>query len=283
MVHRAAALTGAPDCCGSWAEESGRRVLDLIDESLESFFRAAVPLSATDVDVSFEPPDREWSAKLTRPTVNLFLWDIRRSATRSRAGVRLERQDGQTVHQHAHPVLRYVVTAWTSSHNDERSLLGGLVRALLSHGAIPRDYLPDAYDRLQVPQLLMARVGEDHIDVFRAVEGQLKPGINMVLTTEFDVGAAVPAGPPAGGFDIGFGDINARNGSTERQRRVAGEVLDPAAVGAVVRSPRDATRVNPAGRFLLRAVEGDEIVVETDPPLVATVPATGGVRLGGPT
>jgi len=42
-------------------------VLELIDESLESFFRASVPLSATDVDVAFDAPDREWSAKLTRP------------------------------------------------------------------------------------------------------------------------------------------------------------------------------------------------------------------------
>ena len=62
-------------------------VLDLIDESLEAFFRATVPLDATDVDVSFEPPEREWSAKLNRPTVNAFLWDIRRSTHRARTGM----------------------------------------------------------------------------------------------------------------------------------------------------------------------------------------------------
>jgi len=59
---------------------------------------------------------------------------------------------------------------------------------------------------------------------------------------------------------------------------VAGEVGDPGAVGAIVRSPIDATRVNPAGRFLVRAAEGDEIVLDTEPPQVATVPAVGGVR-----
>ncbi len=260
-------------------------MLDLIDESLESFFRAAVPLSATDVDVSFEPPDREWSAKLTRPTVNMFLWDIRRSASRSRSGVKLERRpDGQAVHQLAHPVLelRYVVTAWTSDHGDERSLLGGLVRALLAHGAIPREFLPDVYAGLEVPNLFMARVGEDHMDVFKAVEGQLKPGLNMVLTTEFDIGLGLPAGPPVERVDFAFRQVGATNGSSgDHQRRVAGEVLDPAAVGVVARSPRDATHVNSAGQFLLRAAEGDEIVVETDPPLVATVPAAGGVRFGG--
>ena len=66
-------------------------MLDLIDATLEAFFRATVPLSAQDVDVSFEPPDREWSAKLTRPTVNVFLWDIRRSTDRGQAGRRGDR------------------------------------------------------------------------------------------------------------------------------------------------------------------------------------------------
>ena len=76
-------------------------MLDLIDESLEAFFRAGVPLGATEVDVSFEAPDRGWSAKLVRPTVNMFLWDIRRSATRARSGVEEVVRDGRTVRRHA--------------------------------------------------------------------------------------------------------------------------------------------------------------------------------------
>ena len=88
-------------------------MLDLIDESLEAFFRATVPLDATDVDVSFEPPEREWSAKLNRPTVNAFLWDIRRSTQRGRTGMETVQRNGETVRRLALPVvgLRYVVTA----------------------------------------------------------------------------------------------------------------------------------------------------------------------------
>ena len=36
-------------------------MLDAIDTTLEALLRAAVPLSASDVDVSFEAPDRDWS------------------------------------------------------------------------------------------------------------------------------------------------------------------------------------------------------------------------------
>ena len=86
-------------------------MLDLIDQTLEAFFRATVPLSAQDVDVSFEAPDREWSAKLNRPTVNLFLWDIRRSTDRARTGVEELERDGRLVRRLALPrvELRYLV------------------------------------------------------------------------------------------------------------------------------------------------------------------------------
>ena len=53
-------------------------MLQLLDESIEAFLRASVR-SLADVDVAFEAPDREWGAGLNKPTVNLFLWDLRLS------------------------------------------------------------------------------------------------------------------------------------------------------------------------------------------------------------
>ncbi len=254
-------------------------MLEQIDESLEAFFRATVPLSATDIDVSFEPPDREWSAKLTRPTVNCFLWDIRRSSTRAQTGRRVVERGGTKFNETPPPVLelRYVVTAWTSNHGDERALLAGLIRALLASGVIGREFLSAEFDALDAPVLTMAKAGEDHMDVFKALEGQVKPGINMVVSTQFDLGIERPAGPPVEGIETRFGRIGS-NGF-EQSRRVAGEVLDPAAAGVVVRSPVGASIVDTTGRFLVKAATGDEIVVETDPPLVATVPEAGGIRL----
>ena len=116
-------------------------MLHLIDAALEAFLRATVPLSAQDVDVSFEPPDRDWSAKLTRPTVNVFLWDIRRSTERARPASR--RSSATASSSAAAPLprveLRYLVTAWTSDHGDERALLAGLMRSILAHGEMPGD------------------------------------------------------------------------------------------------------------------------------------------------
>lgn len=264
------------------------RLLELVDEGLEEFFRAAGKLSATDVDISFEAPNREWSAKLTRPTVNMFLTDIRRSADRGSSGVRMVVRDGRRVHQPALPVvdLRYVITAWTHDPSDERSLLGAITFALLKYGTLSHAYLDARLAHLEEPTLLMARSGEDHMDVFKAVDGQIKPGVNMVVSTEFDIDSFEPAGPPTEVIGIrtgrrdGVDTPTTTSTSTVETRRVAGHIVDAerrGAIGALVHCGDTSTLVNPAGQFLIRAAPGGQVVVDLDPPLIAVVPDAGGI------
>ncbi len=254
-------------------------MLDLLDETLEAFLHATVPLDARDVDVSFEAPDSDWSAKLTRPTVNLFLWDIRRSSERAKAGMETLERDGAIVRRLALPriELRYLVTAWTSEHRDERALLSGLMRTILAHSHVPADFIADPLKELEAPALLMTRGGEDHVDVFKTLQGQLKPGLNLVVHTAVEIDAYTPAGPPTEAFDLRL--TNRTTGAADAVlRRVAGHIADPDAAGAVVVSPHGKTTVNAAGRFLIAAIPGDEITVDTVPPRTAVVPAVGGVR-----
>jgi Pvc16 N-terminal domain len=256
-------------------------VLDLIDTSLEAFFRATVPLSAQDVDVSFEPPDRDWSAKLTRPTVNLFLRDIRHSAARSRSGVEEIEREGRLVRRMALPrvELRYLVTAWTSDHGDERALLSGLMRALLAHGEIPAPFVADGLRHQPSPRILMARSTDDRADMSASVDSQLKPGIDMMVVSDVDTDVYTPAGPPVAVFEARLSAIGDGVHDAFAVRRVAGEVADAAAVGVAVISPCGSTTVNTAGRFVIAARAGDEIVVETEPPRAVVVPVEGGVRV----
>src|SRR5690606_17192156 len=117
------------------------------------------------------------------------------------------------------------------------------IRAILANGTLPRAFLPPAYELFETPTLTMSRAGEDHIEVIRLLEGQLKPGLNMMLTTEFEVGGDRPVAPPVREIETAVGRRHGEG--TQRRRRVAGEVLDPAGVGALVRSPVDAAYVNP--------------------------------------
>ncbi len=259
-------------------------MLELIDDALEALFRATVPLAARDIDVSFDAPERDWSAKLTRPTVNLFLWDIRRSAEHARAGVEQFERNGQTVRRQALPriELRYVVTAWTSDHGDERSLLAGLLRAILAHSEIPMQFVPAGLVELPPMRLVMANSGSEPPDMSKMLEGQLKPGIHMVVVTAIDTDVYTPAGPPVETFEVQVSRLGQLNGDGQSDvvRRVAGEIADPGAIGAAVISPRGASVVNEAGRFVIHAAPGDTLVIETEPSQTIVVPAVGGVRVG---
>jgi Pvc16 N-terminal domain len=256
-------------------------VLHLIDVALEAFLRATVPLSAQDVDVAFDSPDREWSAKLTRPTVNVFLWDVRRSSSRERAGLEEVERDGRIVRRVPLPIveLRYIVTAWTADHGDERALLGGLLRSVLAHPEVPDTYLPDELQELPPLRLFMARTGDEQPDFGTTLDGQLKPGLAMTVVSAIDTDVFTPAGPPVEVLELRTALRGAGPRATFATRRVAGEITDPAAVGVSVVSPRGVARVNTAGRFVVTAAAGDQLVVETDPPQTVVVPVEGGVRI----
>ena len=127
--------------------------------------------------------------------------------------------------------------------------------------------------------MFMPRTGEDQVDVFKALEGQLKPGINLVVVTPVDTGVFTEAGPPAEEFEFRMSDRNVDGPAISTVRRVAGEVTDRAAVGAIVSSPIGSATVNPAGRFLINARSGDELVLHTDPPVTVVVPPEGGIRI----
>ena len=253
-------------------------MLAAVDESLESYLRAAVPLSAVDIDVSFESPDDEWAAKLTRPTVNLHLWDIRRSSVRAVTGVEHVEHNGVQHRRLALPriELRYFISVWTSEHDDERSLLGSLLVALLARPEVPAEYLAQSMVGLPNPELLIARAGET--ETF-SLDTQPKLGLQMMLLTVVDTGPGAPLAAPVEQIDFSLRD-SVSGAQDPPRRRIAGEVADPGAVGATVRSPLAITTVNPGGRFLINARPGDEIVVETDPPKSVVAPPVGGVVVG---
>ncbi len=253
-------------------------MLEMIDTCLEALLRAHVPLSATDVDVSFEAPDKDWAAKLNRPTVNLFLWDVKRSADRSRAGMETIDRNGVMMSRMALPrvEMRYLITAWTSEHRDERALLSGLLRTVLSVPEIPATFVPPELAELTPLRMLLARSGEKNIDVFKSLDGKLKPALDITLVTDIDLGLETPLAAPPSAVGLGVADREQPSRRADL-RRVAGEVRFEGASGAVVRSPRASTTVNAAGRFLISAAPGDEVVLELEPPRTAVVPDIGGV------
>jgi hypothetical protein len=166
-------------------------MLHVLDESIEAFLRATVPLAERDVDVSFEAPDRDWGARINRPTVNLFLWDVRRNLKEQDAGIQVrEGENGQKSKRFPLPRVdcRYLVTAWTAEVRDEHSLLGSVLQSLLLAPILSDEYLRSPFIGLRPPPTMSVGMpdGKDTADFWSALGGQLKPGLDLLITTTVD-------------------------------------------------------------------------------------------------
>jgi hypothetical protein len=179
-------------------------VILLIDQALERALRADVPLPAS-VEVSFAVPDKRWGSAITKPTVNLFLWDVRRDKRSghfgTRAGVDAE---GRPTRELMDPdvVFRYLVTTWAGDPGDEHQLLGSVLRMLLRTTVIEDAHHPDELT-IVGDVLVDVASGEGRPnDFWSSLDGQLKPGLEISLTCRVPLGREIEVGPPIGEIDI---------------------------------------------------------------------------------
>jgi Pvc16 N-terminal domain len=180
-------------------------VIQFIDEAIERLLRRQVPLPEGTVDLSFAAPDRAWSAGITRPTVNVFLWDIRRNTVRSTGGLAEQAVNGQVVRRPSSPVvdLRYLVTAWAAEHRDEHQLLGAVLVCVLATTSVPEDDLPAELPRTSPVSLSLASE-EARVpgEFWSSLDGRLKPGLQMVVSLPLEILSWVPAGPPVASVSV---------------------------------------------------------------------------------
>jgi hypothetical protein len=215
-------------------------VLQLLDESLEAFLRAMVPLDPTDVAVSFEAPDKAWAATVTQPTINLFLWDIHRATDKARAGMETVAVNGQTARRRPPPVVNlcYVLTAWTSHHRDEHQLLGEVLRAIMANRTLGPPYLKAPLDQLlPLPSM---DIGGVQTEFWKSIDGVLKPGLEIQVSMVVDASKLRPTEePPA---EVAVTTSDTRDGGVSQRGAVAdrdaGRLVAPAGAG-IVEIPSD--------------------------------------------
>lgn len=172
-------------------------MIHLVDEALERFLRAEVPLPL-DVDVSFATPERRWGAGITRPTINLFLWEVVSDPARSSTGVQQRHIEERLERRLVPPVidLRYVVTAWASEHRDEHQLLGALLRAIVGNRVLTAEHLPPDLANLPPVQLLLGTADRKPEEFWSSLDGQLKPSLGLTVVLSVDALPWIPAAAP---------------------------------------------------------------------------------------
>ena len=169
-------------------------MIEDLDEVLKKLLIRDIPIKNGEVDIKFDQPKREWSARLSRPTLNLFLYDVRENSRLRQAQPTwlLERNDDGTATRRLKPVrvdLHYIITAWATEPEDEHRLLAGTLLALFRNPRLPEEMLPESLQNQPAPIAVMAAQEEDlqnPADVWSALDNELRPAVTCVVTMALD-------------------------------------------------------------------------------------------------
>ncbi|MBA3532238.1 MAG: DUF4255 domain-containing protein [Ardenticatenales bacterium] len=165
-------------------------MFDKLDEALRKLLIRELPISNNEIDIDFKQPKREWSARLSRPTLNLFLYDVRENNKMRQAQPFWDvEQNGKTATLQRKPVminLHYVITAWATEPEDEHRLLGRTLMTLYRHPYIPKDLLPEEIAEAKEDVIILKSqydMLDKPSDIWSTIDNQWRPSIPMILTT----------------------------------------------------------------------------------------------------
>lgn len=169
--------------------------IKVVDDALERLLRDQLPLPDEIGDITFDSPTSNWSAQLSRVTVNLFLYDVTRSTLPGRPQVR----DGANGHEWRGPLpmmqLSYLVSAWAGSPRDEHQLLGDVVSRLAALQTVPAGYFGTFTPGSSVTLTLGDDSANKAREVWSALGGQLKASFALHVTIAADSYDWVPEAP----------------------------------------------------------------------------------------
>jgi len=165
-------------------------MIEDLDEALRQLIIRELPIKNGEVDVKFEQPKRDWSARLSRPTLNLFLYDVRENVKlrATREVWERVRTDGGAVTQRRRPVrvdLHYMITAWATDPQDEHRLLSRVLMVLFRCPELPVELLPKPLQEQPAPiSMMTGQEGElqNPADLWSALDNEIRPAIPCVVT-----------------------------------------------------------------------------------------------------
>lgn len=174
-----------------------------IDEALGELLRAeAVP--GGQVEVSFEPPTRDWAAGRNAPTVNAYLYDVREETARREYGMISARDESGIVVRRHRPLryfrLSYLMTCWTRRPEDEHRLLASVLGCLVGTEVLHVGGTGPLASLGEPAQLKIAEPNGDSrsaADLWSALGGNLKPSLDVVVIAPYPDASSQQAAPPA--------------------------------------------------------------------------------------
>jgi hypothetical protein len=203
-----------------------------LDETIKEVLKAELPIKNGEIDVKFDQPKREWSAKLTRPTVNFYLYDVRENNVLRRHQWE-QLPNGSSGRDNIARMKRmpfrvdcyYMLTAWAAEAEDEHRLLSRCLLALFRHPMLPAERMVGSMKHQQFD--VQARLANhdkltNPAEVWSALDNEMRPSISYIITLALDPWSEV-TGPVVRTFTMRAGQTE----SLPLRRRLNPEATDP--------------------------------------------------------
>ena len=217
-----------------------------LDETLQQLLITELPIRSGEVEISFHQPKREWSARLSRPTINLFLYDLRENMhLRSQQWEQLPVRGPENQARLKRSPLRvdcyYMITVWATEPEDEHRLLSRCLTTLYRFPALPAERLAGELHNQQFELQLRLAVSDalpNPAEVWSALDNEMRPAVAMMVTLAIDPWQEITA-PLVSTRTL-------RAGQSDRPRRetLSGAGADPdrITIGGTVRTPKGEPR-----------------------------------------
>ncbi len=186
-------------------------MLSDLDETIRQLLIAELPIKNGEIDVSFDQPKREWSARVSKPTINFFLYDVRENVTLRQHGWERLSADGDNLAKMKRMPYRidayYMLTTWAAEPDDEHRLLTRCLMALFRFPILPEDRL---LGTLRNPPFeIQARLAShdkltNPAEVWSSLDNEMRPSISYLVTLALDPWKEV-TGPIVRTFSIRTG------------------------------------------------------------------------------
>ncbi len=247
-----------------------------VDESLRALLIADMPIQGGEVDIAFDRPTREWASRLSKPTLNLFLFDVReRLEFRDSAPRHVTDASGRVTTSRAPKRidLTYVISAWTNDSSDEHRILSRALASMFRNAQMPRESLKGQLVQAEAA-VLMRIMPPDHLakaaDLWGVLDNELHASLTWVVTAPLQPFEPV-VGPMIRTRELRIGEI----GRDEREAfwEIAGFVHqegDEEAVlaGVTISVVGTAQRVTTGadGRYSFSGLQAGEHTLRIEPP-----------------
>lgn len=185
-----------------------------LDETIRKLLVDELPIHNGEIDISFEQPKREWSSRIAKPTINLFMYDVRENNVlrkhqweRLNNGLQANGGNPNQVSQKRTPMrvdCSYMLTTWAADPQDEHRLLTRSMLTLFRFPILPNARLVGSLKN--PPFDIQARLAShdkltNPTDVWNVMDNEMHPGVSYVITLALDPWSEV-TGPAVRTFTL---------------------------------------------------------------------------------